>query len=1156
MLHTVRRIALLLMLLVPAACGDDASDGGPTGRDASDDGGSSAGSGSGRGGSSGKGGAGASGRGGSGGSAGNAGSGAMDSGPEDAGPDVDAQPDHDATIDPDSAVDAGATDAPQRIAITPAGAILRRGESAVFTAKVLDANGDARANPVTWLASGTAVAIEALAGNQVRVTAGSAIDSAQLTASVAALQSAPVTIAVAEPVAGARLLDDDEVLGDAKPISDLQTGALGSQLHALIAEPAPSVGDILLGRGKAIAGRVISSTPATGGHEVVFETVALDELFAEINIEQTYDLRNVAPSFREATPTNTTVAANGDVTYHFMADVPDYAPPARLYSFASNEFKLGPFYCAVKTGIAPSLSASQIAFSITPNVQWSVSLSVGAGSAAFRVLGQGAIDAVMHGPLRLNSNFTGSMSCQAPFIEQPILLPPPLALLVTPAFVGGARLAVDGTVTLNTMELMIDATASQPIQLGVEVKSNGTVSNLSSLDVSQLDYELKPELRNTTLNSPVRVEAHFGGGLYAQAAFTNPIFYAYRRFNDQYPYLSMLDLQSGLRAELLVATIADQANDPASEAGYNVKFATRFGLGADATDVIAHVSRLLSFGAGLVPDFTHEKLLFSHPLGAAIAYLDAYQQGDHVRFHVELLKDFVAPELLGYYNVRRIEIWRRDGQGGAELLIGRDALDGEETFDFEWPADRGGACNDNVFAFVEPVFGEGFSFELGPVRGWSDIQQIGAGNDQQARAVAIDADGRVAIAGYTLDGIAGMSSAGGADALWLMLNPIATLTYGKLFGGSGDDIPRDMQLGPDGHYYVTGYSAGGDFAGTGAPGTLYPWLAKLDGQGNVAWKKSWLTPIQRNGDVQETANSLAFGPSGEIYVASTAGTGLYGPNALSLSCPDGVGENAASDCGDVVVTVFDAHGVLVGHTVDARKGWQLGVKVAADAAGNVTVVANTFGDIDADEVPGNEDDALPISDPARFKLGIGIWKLDSGSREFFSRRYLKIDKKSLSAGGVAADDAGNAVIAGNTDGSFSGLNLGGRDAFVMSVGPTGGDNWTQMLATAGDDLAGAVRFAGGEVLVAGVTTGMLAAMPAGGNDAFVARFSTAGAELWKAQFGGLGQDVPLDLARDRFGNVFVVGSTSGKLNSALTTQGLGGTDMFVAKYGPGGLTPQ
>jgi hypothetical protein len=439
------------------------------------------------------------------------------------------------------------------------------------------------------------------------------------------------------------------------------------------------------------------------------------------------------------------------------------------------------------------------------------------------------------------------------------------------------------------------------------------------------------------------------------------------------------------------------------------------------------LSRLLALGSTLVPDLSHDEKLFSSPLGKAQTTLTAYQQGDRLRFKVALDPDYIAPSLLGYYNVRRIEIWRKDASGGADLLVGRDALNGEKDFTFEWPADRGGLTKDNVIAVIEPVFGEGFGFKLGPVEGWSGIRQGGALRDQIGRALAVDPDGNVAVVGYSFDPIGSVLPSGAADSGFWKLDPLGNeLDHGSL-GSTGDDIPMDIKRAPDGHYYVCGYSYGGDLDGGGAPAPIYSWLAQLDATGKKRWVYKWgeARDPAHGLPVAEEAVSIAIGPNGEVYVASVIGaqrtSTALGTTDMFISTVD------PPDHGDVVLSRFDPGGNRHWRTRDARQGYQSGAQVAVDSGGNVAVVSPTYRDLN----PTNGQylvNQYQMGAGVGFASGIGIWTFDPGSGSVTTRSYIKIPEKDVFRVRAVYVDGGTLTIAGSTNGAFQPFaNRGGFD---------------------------------------------------------------------------------------------------------------------------------
>jgi hypothetical protein len=146
---------------------------------------------------------------------------------------------------------------------------------------------------------------------------------------------------------------------------------------------------------------------------------------------------------------------------------------------------------------------------------------------------------------------------------------------------------------------------------------------------------------------------------------------------------------------------------------------------------------------------------------------------------------------------------------------------------------------------------------------------------------------------------------------------------------------------------------------------------------------------------------------------------------------------------------------------------------------------------------------------------------------------------------LAADDGGVTVV-GSTDGRIVKQEAaGGVDAFVARFGSAGGLHWIHQFGTRADDRATAVGIGTDGTFVAGTTGGALGDRRAGPSDAFVARVdASSGGLAWVRQFGGDGAEEANGIAV-RARRAYVVGSTIGKIGGA----DLGGTsDGLVAAF--------
>ena len=127
--------------------------------------------------------------------------------------------------------------------------------------------------------------------------------------------------------------------------------------------------------------------------------------------------------------------------------------------------------------------------------------------------------------------------------------------------------------------------------------------------------------------------------------------------------------------------------------------------------------------------------------------------------------------------------------------------------------------------------------------------------------------------------------------------------------------------------------------------------------------------------------------------------------------------------------------------------------------------------------------------------------------------------------------------------------------------------WVKQFGSAQIDYAKDLATdASGNVYVAGTTHGAINAETQivpntnkGGTDAFVAKFDPQGALLWVVQFGSGADDFIEGITLDRFGFLYVVGWTKGKMPGGVEqpvapweNASAGLTDIFVAKIHTGG----
>jgi hypothetical protein len=201
--------------------------------------------------------------------------------------------------------------------------------------------------------------------------------------------------------------------------------------------------------------------------------------------------------------------------------------------------------------------------------------------------------------------------------------------------------------------------------------------------------------------------------------------------------------------------------------------------------------------------------------------------------------------------------------------------------------------------------------------------------------------------------------------------------------------------------------------------------------------------------------------------------------------------------------------------------------VAVDAFGNAYISGSTWGSLGGPNA-GIGDAYIAKYDPT----GNLLWTEQIGTN--------KLDQSYS----VAVDGTGNAYISGSTYGSLGGPNVGSRDAFLARYDPTGNLLWTRQIGTISFDLSNCVAVdTYGNAYLSGRTLGSLGGPNAGETDAFLAKYDTAGNQLWTKQLGTSAMEMCNSVTVDASGNAFICGHTAELLSA---------NHMFLAKYNPEG----
>jgi len=367
-------------------------------------------------------------------------------------------------------------------------------------------------------------------------------------------------------------------------------------------------------------------------------------------------------------------------------------------------------------------------------------------------------------------------------------------------------------------------------------------------------------------------------------------------------------------------------------------------------------------------------------------------------------------------------------------------------------------------------------------------------------------------------------------------NDTPKIDWQRQIGTPGYDYSDSVTLDKLGNIYIAGHTSG-NLAGSNL-GSYDGWLAKYNAAGTELWKQ------QLGSSGYDTAKSIITDSDGNTYISGWT---------------DGSFDNDVASRNSWIAK-YDTDGYLTWHKklpedYDISNG-----SLAWGNDGSLYITGLTYGNL-AGISQGNGD--------------AWVAKYDSeGNQEWV--RQLGTSQED-EAKGVAIDSQGSVYITGQTKGTLGGVNQGDADAWIAKYNSEGLLSWKKQMGTQSEDIANGISIDSNDnIYIAGNTRNKLGDPFTGdpnelgdadlrwkaihgdksglggtyyGNaDAWVAQYSSDGSLNWKRQLGTSQYDSASAVSSDKFGNVYITGRTQSKLG----TQYVGGDDIWVTKYNVNG----
>ncbi len=371
---------------------------------------------------------------------------------------------------------------------------------------------------------------------------------------------------------------------------------------------------------------------------------------------------------------------------------------------------------------------------------------------------------------------------------------------------------------------------------------------------------------------------------------------------------------------------------------------------------------------------------------------------------------------------------------------------------------------------------------------------IGGSGSDSGNAIAVDYLGNANVAGGTgssnFPHTGGFQTTfgGSLDAFVLKLDSSGSLVYSTYLGAGGDDVANGIAIDASGAAYIAGSTTSQNnfplvnaYQGTMA-GTSNGFVAQVSASGGTLSYSTYL-----GAGSKDFAGAVAVDSTGKIYVTgATENSSFPIKNGVQTSC--GTAPNCNGGVFDAFVTILDpsqttAANQLVYSTFLGGEGTDEGLGIALDSSNRVYVTGLTQSTLFPRRaalynVFGGVTDAFVAEiDPSI-----------SGSTGLIYSTYLGGTLADIGTG-IAVDENGDAYVTGQTSSpNFPSKNptqaslAGGTDAFVTEIGASGstlvfstylGGSGNENALASGGNLSAigsiAVELAGADIYVAGNT---------------------------------------------------------------------------------------
>jgi hypothetical protein len=344
----------------------------------------------------------------------------------------------------------------------------------------------------------------------------------------------------------------------------------------------------------------------------------------------------------------------------------------------------------------------------------------------------------------------------------------------------------------------------------------------------------------------------------------------------------------------------------------------------------------------------------------------------------------------------------------------------------------------------------------------------------------------------------------------------------RVFGTSGAAFTSVNGITTDtaGNIYSTGNAGIGNFNGINITvANLWPFSAgyiiKFDPNGNLLWTASSAP------SVLHYYSGILIDNSGDVIVSGT----------VVASSIDGMTNTGGSDQAGIVQKFNPTNGnriagIIIPGSVSPFRGTDV-TGVAMDTTGKIYLGVATRTTVRCG-------DGTIYWRPALFRFDANM--------NYLSCTAISSAANTVFGFGATASTSGESYLAGYINGAvtFDGYaNIGNTDGYFTKFDSAGTKQWTRRLGVAGAmTTINSARYESStnNIYITGLTSGNLQGTIAGTRNMFVAKYDSAGNQIWLEMQGitndttGLGVGDGTSIAFDSIGTLYTFGDTNGQVN--------------------------